>query len=163
MRLAIQPHPGKAPADRRPRRPAAFTLLEVMMATGVLSMALSSAIIALQCGFRSLDTARISTAASQMMQSEMERIRLLNWEAVCALPAEEEVDLSTMHSTATIEGDRVTVIRRVQPVAGFNGDMKEITVTATWTAIDGHPAIRVFRMRYARNGLFDYYYNYAQT
>lgn len=134
-----------------------------MMATTVLAMGLSSAVIVLQGGFRNLDTARISTAASQMIQSEMERIRLLNWESVCALPASAELDLSAIHSTETINGDRVTLVRTVEDVTGFGGEIKEITVTASWISIDGHPNERIFRMRYARNGLFDYYYNYAQT
>ncbi len=141
----------------------AFTVLEVLMASSVLSMALSSAVIVLQSGFRSLDTARLSTAASQMIQSEMERIRLLNWDSVSALPSSEVVDMSSIHSAETIEGDRITLTRTVSNVPGFGNEIKEISVTANWSAIDGHPVTRVFRMRYARNGLFDYYYNHAQT
>lgn len=133
------------------------------MAASVLSMALSSAIIVIQNGFRNLDTARLGTTASQMIQSEMERIRLLNWESVEALPASEEIDPASFFTTSTIETDRITVIRSVSDVPSFGGEMKEIIVTATWTTINGHPATRLFRMRYARNGLFDYYYNHAQT
>ncbi|WP_225919387.1 type IV pilus modification PilV family protein [Actomonas aquatica] len=153
----------QAPGDPKATRRGGFTLLEVLMAASVLSMALSSAIIVIQNGFRNLDTARLGTTASQMIQSEMERIRLLNWESVEALPASEEIDPASFFTTSTIETDRITVIRSVSDVPSFGGEMKEIIVTATWTTINGHPATRLFRMRYARNGLFDYYYNHAQT
>ncbi|MCF3649969.1 type IV pilus modification PilV family protein [Synoicihabitans lomoniglobus] len=141
----------------------AFTLIEVMAATGVLSMALSSAVIVIQAGLSNLDTARTSTAASQMIQSEMERIRLLNWTNISALPAEEVLDISEFHTAGTIAGDRLEIVRRVSDVAGYASEMKEIDITATWTAISGRELSRVFRMRYARNGLFDYYYNHAQN
>ena len=133
------------------------------MATAVMAMALSTTVVALQCGFNHLDTARTSTAASQMIQSEMERLRLMNWAGITALPAQEEVNVTSVHSSASIAGGRLTIYRNVSDAAGRGSNMKEISLTAQWTSIDGQVHSRIFHMRYARNGLFDYYYNHAQS
>lgn len=162
MRPKISPTSTRSRGLRR-RWQRAFTLIEVVAATGVMSMALSSAIIVIQSGFSNLDLARTSTAASQAIQSEMERLRLMNWTGISELPASETLDLSEIHSARTLSGDRITVVREVSDVAGFGSpaEIKEITVTASWTSFSGTAHSRVFRMRYARNGLFDYYYNHA--
>lgn len=149
------------PTGGRGRR--AFTLIEVMVAAAVLAVALSSAIIVIQSGFRNLDIARTSTAASQIIQSEMERLRLLNWAAISALPASAQVDIPSSHSSSVVAGGRVSIVRTVSTVSGRNGEMKAITLTATWTGTSGHTHTRIFKMRYAKNGLFDYYYNSAQS
>ncbi len=57
-------------------RPAGFTLIEVMVAAIVLVLAITTAVTTLQRGFQALDTARQTTYASQVMQSELERLRL---------------------------------------------------------------------------------------
>ncbi|WP_221030618.1 type IV pilus modification PilV family protein [Actomonas aquatica] len=149
----------------RPQGNTAFTLVEVMVAASVLTLALASAIIVLQAGFRNLDTARTATAAGQAMQSEMERIRLLNWSQLNALPASAEINIPATYTSNSIEADRLTITRTVQDVPGFGSptQMKAIVLIATWTSIDGQPHRRAFQLHYSRNGLFDYYYNAAQS
>lgn len=59
-----------------------FTLVEAMVAAIVLVLVIVPAITTLQRGFQSLDSARNPTTASQLMQSEMERLRLKNWSQI---------------------------------------------------------------------------------
>lgn len=135
------------------------------MAASVMVFGIVSAILVLQTGFRALDTARSTTLASQVIQSEMERIRLLSWSAVAALPAQETLDLDTLlpsGDTADRIGRRFSVIRTVGDVAGKIGDMREITLSVTWRGIDGAAHERTTRTHYARNGLYDYYYTKAR-
>lgn len=134
-----------------------FSLVEVMVAATILGLALAAAAVGLQIGLRSLDTARISTGASQMLQNEAERLRLLSWEQISALPAEAAVDIDSMLSEGRTPGQNFTVVRQVADVAGLSG-MKEITITAQWTGLGGQTHRRSTVIHYARGGVHDYYY-----
>src|SRR5690606_18120706 len=67
------------PASGRRPRERGFTIVEVMLATFVMSFGIATSIIALQTGFKAIDVARDQTLASQIMQSEIERLRLWPW------------------------------------------------------------------------------------
>lgn len=138
-----------------------FSLIEVVMATMVLALAILGCVAALQFAARELDGARMGSAAAQAMQNEVERIRLLSWTGIAALPASEAVALSTDLTAQTAVRNRMSLQRDVADVAdtGSPAKMKEIVLTARWRAIDGTSHERVFRMRYAKNGLYDYYYS----
>src|SRR5688500_10362463 len=69
-----------------------FTILEVMMATIVMGLGIATSIVAMQSGFRHLDLARGTTIASQIIQSEMERIRMMSWTKVSELPPTQAFD-----------------------------------------------------------------------
>jgi len=131
------------------------------MATMVLALAILGSIAAIQVAARELDGARMATAAAQAMQNEVERIRLLSWTGVEALPASAAVTLGTDLTAQTAVRDRMTLTRDVAEVSGTGtpAKMKEIVLTARWLAVDGKTYERVFRMRYAKNGLYDYYYS----
>src|SRR6266498_786212 len=60
-------------------RRGGFTILEVMIATFVLALVIGSSLIVLGRGFASLDEARCISYASQIMQSELEKMRLTTW------------------------------------------------------------------------------------
>ena len=151
------------PEERRPAtgrwRPwrRAFTLIEVMAATAVMALSLGTGIIALQIGMRNLELARVSTAASQLLQNEAERLRLLNWAGISALPASAQLGVPSDFANATLLQGRVTFTRSVADATGFT-DMKDIVLRADWTSLDGRPHERVFRLRYSKGGLHDYYY-----
>lgn len=139
------------------RRRAGLSLIEVVAATCVLALALTTSIVVLQIGFRDVDVARTGTVVSQVMQSEVERLRALNWDGILALPESETVDLTEAHSSEAIAGGRLTVTRTVSDVAGFV-NMKEIRIAGVWTAINGMTHTRTLIMRYGKGGLYDYYY-----
>src|SRR5687767_1372146 len=109
MKLTNTTNPASAAAlapqrDRRHAGRGGFTIIEVTMATFVMAFGIATSIIALQTGFRALDVARDSTLASQIMQSEIERLRLWPWnntstvavDSICELPASETVALTAM-------------------------------------------------------------------
>lgn len=155
----------------------AFTLVEVMFSSFVLVFGIASAIIVLQSGFKAIDNARSTTIASQIMQSELERIRLLPWDtstldaegnlkqAIIRIPDKEEIDPNSLFpagTTATQIGTRFTVVRTSEDVAGRVGEMKTITIFVTWRGIDGITRTRTSSTQYAKNGLYDYYYTKAK-
>lgn len=142
--------PNPSPAARR--RAAAFTLIEVMLAGVVLVLGLASSILVLQRGLQAVDTARNLTAATQVMQSEVERLRLMNWSQLQAL--ENRSGTSTPVDTGQA-GGRFSCSRRIED---YKPDMKQIVLTASWNGYDGRLHTVRLITRFCRDGLNDYYY-----
>ena len=157
------------PAGHRRSRSSGFTIVEIAVAASVMILAITSAIIVLQSGFKALDTARKTTLAAQIIQSEMERIRMLSWTRVSALDSGVEIDLSEIFpkNTALEEkifnqmDDTFSAIRTITPLVSSPNGLMEITVTVTWKGIDGVTHNRSTSTRYTQNGLYNYYYTLA--
>lgn len=133
-----------------PRIHRGFTILEVMVAATVLALGVAGVVTVSQQGLQALDTARNLTAASQAMQSEMERVRLMSWAQLQNLQ-------DSGQSTVTVEGGqgRYTCTREIRDV---KANMKEITLLASWKGLDGRPHTARLITRYGRTGLNDYFY-----
>jgi len=137
-----------------------------MMASIVMAFAITTSITTLQRGFLALDTARHTTAAGQIMQSELERMRLKDWATVNAYAAgPTTLTLVTTtgeltHTTAfvpdTTLARRFTLTRSAEDV---HTDMKKITFTIAWRSTDGRTLSRAYSAYYGKNGLYDFYYN----
>jgi len=124
-------------------------------------MGLCSALFSLQHGFQALDTARSSTLAAQIMQSEIERLRLLAWDDITnptIIPASGPINLSQVYSTNPTIASHFTATRTVTPSLGREGTMLDIQVTVSWKSYNGVDHSRSFKTRYSKDGLYDYYY-----
>ena len=154
MRLSprLTPCPAATDAPSQRRRAGAFTLVEVMVASTVLIFGIVTAITTSQRGLQALDTARNLTAASQLMQSEMERLRLLNWTQLAAL---QQSGVNTVTTEGATGLARVTCTR---DIADIKTDMKQITLTAVWRGYDGRDHTARLITRYGHSGLNDYFY-----
>lgn len=139
------------PAQQRTK---AFTLVEVMLAAGVLVLGITTAILTLQRGFQALDTARHLTVASQAMQSEFERLRLKSWAQIQSLQDSSEHTVAVPTLTGTIN-DSFSCIRTIRDL---KADMKEITLVSTWRGYDGREHRVSYLTRYGKSGLYDYFY-----
>lgn len=140
------------PSTARRRLAAAFTLAEVMVASTVLIFGIVTAVTTSQRGLQALDTARNLTAASQALQSEMERLRLLNWNQLQALQQSGDTEVSTEGAAGAA---RLTCTRSI---IDLKTDMKQITLTAAWRGYDGREHTARLITRYGRSGLNDYFY-----
>jgi hypothetical protein len=141
-----------------------------MAAVFVMALAISTSITTLQVGFRSIDTARNTTLAGQILQSMIEDIRLRPWSDIndsTKFPASTTGPISTFDTTNSFSGfsgtaaamlKRFTFNRTVSNVSGQTG-MKVIVLKANWTGIDGKSHSVKYTTYYAQNGLYDYYYN----
>lgn len=141
----------------------AFTIVEVMMASTVMAFALSTSVLVIMGGFKSIDVARNMTLASQVLQSEMERIRLMDWGDIHALQGQQNVDLATVFTSNTAIAARFSLVRTVSDVTDKIGEMKLIVLQATWTNSSGRSVSRSFTTYYTKNGLYDYYYTLARS
>jgi Tfp pilus assembly protein PilV len=149
---------GAAPdaSARRRRWPAAraFTVLEVMLAATILVLAIAGALTTLQRGFIAIDNARNYTYASQILQSELERLRLYNWSQLSDLQASG----NTSFVGAAVASTASATFTCTRTIADVKTDMKEITVQASWTGHDGRHHTAQLITHYGRRGMYDYIY-----
>jgi prepilin-type N-terminal cleavage/methylation domain-containing protein len=131
-------------------RRAGFTIVEVMVAAAVLALGIASVVTVSQRGLQALDTARNLAGASQLMQSEMERLRLMSW---AQLQAVQDSGETTVPLAAP--ASRYACMRQIQDV---KANMKEIVLVATWKGYDGRSHTARLITRYGRTGLNDYFY-----
>jgi hypothetical protein len=164
--------------SKRRRRPdSAFTILEVSMATFVMAFGIATSIVAMQSGFKTIDVARGTTIASQILQSEMERLRLMSWTSMTTLatatdsaapfpsgsPAGIEMfDGAAYFSSNPDVAGKYTITRTVVADGARPSDVYNITVSVRWQSYDLRWHTRSFRTMYAKNGLYDYYYTLAR-
>jgi len=162
----VVPRPPTA-IHRRGPRTCGFTILEVALAATIMSLGIASSILVMQSGFKAIDVARDNTLASQILQSEMERLRLLPWnrsdtterDSILELLTTENVSLASMFtSSADAElASRFQVERTVTTDTGRPNDVRYIRIAVTWRTLDGRSQTRSFRSMYSKNGLYDYY------
>jgi Tfp pilus assembly protein PilV len=165
--------PGDSAAPRPRTGERGFTIIEVAMASFVMSFGIATSIIALQIGFKAIDVARDQTLASQIMQSEIERLRLWPWsktapasvvDSIAELPASGTVPLASTFVANAAIASKFSVTRTVtgDPVDPTR-NVRYITVAVTWNSYDGRSHSRKFTTIYAKDGLYDYYYTLAKT
>jgi hypothetical protein len=136
--------------------------VEVLAATFVMTLVLGTSVIALQSGMKTIDYARRLTLASQVLQSEAELLRLLNWTQVQALPSSptaRSID-SVFAADATYAND-FSLTLECDPVTGRETTMREITLVVSWKGTFGTSHSRTYRTRYCKDGLYAYYYTLA--
>jgi Tfp pilus assembly protein PilV len=158
----------RVPLNRR--RTRGFTILEVAMAGFVLTLAIAGSITTLQMGYRAIDNARYTTLAGQILQSQMEKLRLLTWTQLTNAttgPVAYTTFTPDISSTTTAQLNRFTTTTGgagtcAQTItaapAPFDTTMKDITLTATWTSIDGKSHSLSYTTRYGQNGISDFFY-----
>ena len=139
----------------------AFTILEVMFAAMVMAFAITTAITTLQRGFASIDTARNFVIAGQIMQSEIEKMRVSPWTSTATVNG--IADYTNTFPTITIDpvftssayiASRFTLTRTM---ADPKTDMRQITLTVSWRNYDGRRMSRNYVTIYSRYGLYDFF------
>lgn len=138
-----------------------FTLVEVLVAAFVLVTALGSSLLLLSRGFEMVDTARNAVLAGQIMQSEIEKIRLRNWAAISAMV---EHNGGTFEIFAAQDSTWSEVAARFDPleghasyVPGFDTSLVRIELTASWLARGNRVHTRKYETLFAKDGINDYY------
>lgn len=113
---------------------------------------ISGALVTLQRSLSSIAQARRLDAASQVMQTELERLRLLNWDQLEALAS------SGMNTVEVPSGGAFTRFTCERRIRELREGMKEITLSASWGGLDGRAHTANLVTRYSRSGLNDYFY-----
>jgi hypothetical protein len=156
---------------RRRLGEGAFTIMEVMMAAIVMAFAITTSITVMQRAFLAVDAARGVTYAAQIMQTELEKMRLSPWgnglagvgsgtTGVSAYPTTAtNVDIDSSFTGDPIIGayirDRFTLTRTAATAGHTN--MIQVTLTVTWRGYDGRTLSRSYITYYGQGGLYDYF------
>lgn len=135
------------------QRKDGYSLIEVLIASLVLSAVFVSSIAAMTMGYRMMESARFNTLAGQVIQSEIETLRLMNWTQVSALPSSQAITIDNHMTQAgfnKFSGTRV--------VTNVRAKTKRIIVAVQWTAISGQSHTKRYTTFMTKDGLNDYYY-----
>lgn len=135
------------------------------MAAAVMAMAISTSIMVMGRGFNNLDSARCFSYASQIMQSELEKMRLTKWgngtaagngnEGITAYKATlENLPIDATFTSAGDVGSRMTMTRIAENV---HAGMIKVTLRISWKTIDGRAMSRSYVTYYGQNGLYDFF------
>ena len=144
-------------SDSPLQRTRGVTIIEVAMAAMIMALVLSTAVTTLQRAFISLQNARDLNIASQMLQSEMEKMRLADWTTINGFTTSSTpVALDSAFTSNSFVGNRFALSRTVSDP---KADTRIITLQVVWLGADNRPLSRNLAMRYSRNGLYDYFYS----
>jgi hypothetical protein len=124
------------------------------MAVALLAFAIATSITTLQRAFLSLDTARNLSTATTLLQTEMEKERLLDWATVSS--ANYRPTLDPIHQGNPLIAGRFTLTRTVEALAGTSGKMVQVTVRVTWRNYDGRQLSRSFTTYFTEGGLNEF-------
>ena len=116
----------QATRTRYPNGKDGFTLVEVLVSMSIMAMVFTAAFGAYFLGMRIVEDAREELRASQIIQSEMEALRSLNW-----------TDLSNLPSVAPLQPTGYLInqfskeylsYRQVSDISGSDGTQKRVIV-----------------------------------
>src|SRR4051812_4805836 len=147
---------------RRRGTEAGFTLPEVGITAMILLLCIASSIVTLGYGFRAMDNARYTTLAGQILQSQMEKLRMLTWAQLTDTTDGPSSGTFVPDISSTTSGmiSQFTALTQtiVASPAPYSGTMRDITLRASWRAGDGSPHTLTYFTRYGQNGLSDFFY-----
>lgn len=129
-------------------RISGFTLIEVMMAATILLLGIVGMMHAITSGTEMLDTSRKQTLAGQIIQNEIERVRLLKWSEVSSLSANP--------TTVTLAGVFIAQDKSFsceRTVADVKNDLRKLTFTVTWKSNTHRVHTRTGETYIGKNGL----------
>ena len=147
---------------RRVARDQAFTLVEVLVSLVVMVVVFAGFYLCLSEGFAMVRVARESLRASELLQQQMETIRLYTWSQINSngfIPATFTVPLdasSTASSNGPVYTGQIT-ITNAPMTESYSTDHRLVTVTLTWRS-GGTQRQRQMYTLVSQFGLHNYYY-----
>lgn len=142
-----------------------FTLIEVALAAMVMAMVLGSSLVVMGRGFKVLDSARAVSYASQVMQSELEKMRLEAWGdgdkagtgsvGITSYATNlTTIDISKSYFEAGDFASRMTLQRKAEDI---HEGMIKVTYIVTWATVDQRTMSRTYITYYGKNALYDFF------
>lgn len=141
-----------------------MTMAEVLIAAVLLGFVIMGALAALSQAYGFTRHARMTTLASQIVQSVIEDLRLRNYSALRTYAAQSQpVDFTSILATErfasnfttgfTLSGQFTTLVASSNTTLG----KLSFTLTVSWTE-QGAPFSRSMTTYFSEKGLSDYYY-----
>ena len=143
-------------------RHQAFTLMEVMFAVVIVGVEFVSLYVAISQGFAVVQSARENLRATQIMQEQVEVIRVLDWEKITTTPSPWNFNASFYPASGTNPGITYsgTIAVTDAPVPGaYSAEMRLVVVSLSWTNGANTRVLRNRELRtlVAHYGLHNYF------
>ena len=138
---------------------AAFTLLEGMIAVGVMGIVFVALYTGMTTGFASIRTSQENLRATQIMTEKFEAMRLYNWEQVNTVGFIPETFSAKFAPTASNQGITYQGAIRVTAAGPepYTVDMRTVTITLNWIS-NKRMQSRTLTSYIGRYGLQNYVY-----
>ena len=137
--------------------------MEVALAATVLALTLVGMIQVVDSGSEMLDLSRKQTMADQILQDEIDQLRLMSWTAITNLPtAATNISSDSTFTTFSAQigghfpfaGTRTITYLEPSPQPNVNPVLlMQVTYTVTWTGVTGHKYSRTSTTYVGKNGL----------
>jgi len=137
---------------RTGREQRGFSLVESMMGATVLTLVLAGCFSGLGQALLISENVKSYNFAAQLLQSEMETVRALQWGEVNSL-GNGSFDPTKYFSNVPL---RDYSCQRL--ISNKSSDQKEIRLIVTWMDLKGISHSREYVSYYTKGGLSDYYY-----
>ena len=151
-------------SNRRIRRKlvAAFSLVEVAVAMGIIGTTSVALFSGFTTGFFTMQMARENLRATQIMIERTETLRLYSWDQITLdgfiKPTfEEKYDPNATSGAQGLTYSGTVRIDTVPITTAYSGDMRMVTVSINWKTGEINRN-RSFTTYIARNGLQNYIY-----
>lgn len=152
-----------APKARGPKSARAFSLVEVLIAVGIVGVIFFSLYSAISSGFAIIQVSRENLRATQVLQEKMEVIRLYRWDQVNSngfVPTSfvepfYATNIATNTTGLLYYGTLVVTNAPVTEV--YSNDLRLISATVTWTS-NNKQRERSMSTLVSRYGLQNYIY-----
>ena len=131
---------------------AAYTLIELLVGVMILGIVLATAFTGMQQGFYLLENARDNTLVSQLLQSEMENLRTMNWASINLMTSPSSF-LPEIGSFSELE-DRYTCQRLINTP---KANQLQVVLSVVWTDSRGIDHLNNYVSYFSKDGLNDYY------
>ena len=148
--------------NRAASRPQAFTLMEVMLAVVIVGVEFVSLYVAISQGFAVVQSARENLRATQIMQEQVEIIRVLDWAKITTNASPWSFNASFYPAGGTNQGivysGSIAITDAPVPSA-YAPDMRLVVVSLSWTngANSRLTRNRELRTLVSRYGLHNYF------
>ena len=145
-------------------RRLAFTLTEVMFAVVIVGVEFVSLYVAISQGFAVVQSARENLRATQIMQEQVEIIRVLDWDKITKTQSPWLFNASFYPASGTnnsgvVYSGKINITEATTMPSAYAADMRLIVVTLSWT--NGANARltrnRELRTLVSRYGLHNYF------
>lgn len=132
-----------------------FTLVEVMVSMFLMAIVFTASYSSYFLGMNMVEDAREELRASQIIQSELERMRTMNWDAINSVGSWSKVNPEGEFIKKV--SDDYVAYRQIKPVPDET-DLMMVRIFVWWTSSKGTRTFQVFNTIVTKDGLNDYYY-----
>ena len=130
-------------------------MVEVVIGSVLMAMVFSASYGSYFLGMNLVEDAREELRASQIIQSELERMRTMNWDSFTKVGSISKVNPQG-DFIKKFSGD-YQAYREIKDVAGET-DLKLVRIFVWWTNSKGQRTYQVFNTIVTKEGLNDYHY-----